>query len=226
MQTVNDKRLNCPGCIRPLSRHEFDAHVLSCAFDKVVLKKRLESGGVKPSGPMGVLLETYLEYITFDRSFFDHTWAEDHQEHNTAFHVVPLESHEANEIKRLVAGDASLHRIERVQNKELFLRYREHKESRPGREVRLFHGAPQHVYNLICNEGFDAGHSKSGLHGYGIYLSSTMAYSMCYTGVGGCSLLLCKAWITQSAVVSDNIHVVHDDFAVYPDHVLYYTKRQ
>ncbi|KAI3432550.1 hypothetical protein D9Q98_004099 [Chlorella vulgaris] len=169
--------------------------------------------------------EDYLDFSQYNCGFYPTHWSDDRQDTNTAFYNVNLWSSEAKPLLALVADDARIRRIERVQNRELYLRYAESREASRAREVMLFHGSQESLYNVICNQGFDLGHSHHGLHGYGIYFSSTLVYSMGYAKKGhlaGKSVLVCRVLLTDTAVIAGNIHVVHDDFLALPEYVLYW----
>lgn len=221
MQVVSDKTLNCPFCIHPVSDIGYEEHLHSCRRkDARLIQSRLHTQETLSYA----LLEAYKEYVVYCRDFFPPLW-DDHQLTNTEFYAVDINSTEGRRVASLVKHTVNLSRIERVQNKELHMRYTEFKENNTGNELMLFHGSAENIYNLICNQGFDAGHSNLGAHGFGIYLSSTMSYSLGYSrraGGSGTSMLLCHAFLTADCVISDNIHVVHDDFAVYPSYVLYW----
>jgi hypothetical protein len=174
------------------------------------------------SGPFsGNLINRYLDFIMYERDYYPIEWTEDFQEHNTAFYSVAVGSLEAKSLQKL-AGATELRHIERVQNKELYLRYGEFREANAdGHERLLFHGSRIELYNIMCNQGFDVAHSKNGLFGYGLYFSNTMEYSKSFVK-GRLCMLVCKVWLTSTAVISDNIHVVHDDFATYPAYLVHY----
>lgn len=174
------------------------------------------------SGPFsGNLIERYLEFVLYERDYYPTEWTEEFQERNTAFYSVTIGSLEAKSLQKL-ARATRLQHIERVQNKELFLKYMDFQKANvDGRECLLFHGSKVELYNIICNQGFDTGHSNHGLLGYGLYFSGMMDYIKGF--VRGCPcMLVCKVWLTSTSVVSGNIHVVHDDFAAYPAYVIYY----
>lgn len=174
-------------------------------------------------GPVsGDPIDQYMEFITYDRTFYPAYWIEDFQDCNTAFYSIPIASPDARVLQKL-AGATKLHHVESVQNKELFLRYKEFQEANAdGREAMLFHGSRDGLYNIICNQGFDLGHSKDGLFGHGLYFSSTIDYSKAFAK-GRPSMLVCKVWLTGTSRISDNIHVVHSDFAAYPAYVVHYS---
>lgn len=221
MRLSSDKILSCPYCIRPLSDHDYRPHLTTdCTMRQpAIIEARLERY-VGPSSDDDPI-DRYHGFITYDRTYYPMDWTEDFQERNTAFYHVAIASPEVRALQKLV-GTTPLHRVERVQNKELVLRYQDFRETNAdGREALLFHGSSDGLYNIICNQGFDMGHSKNGAFGYGIYFSSTFGYSKGYAKDSRC-MLICRAWITKTTVVSENIHVVHDDFAVYPAYLVHY----
>jgi hypothetical protein len=219
MQLASDKTLNCPYCVRPVSLDAYRRHVGECDMQQCgVLATRIQ----KFAGPFsGDLIDRYLEFIRYERAYYAMEWTEEFQEHNTAFYSVPIGTLEAKSLQKL-AGASELRHVERVQNKELYLKYTDFREANAdGRETLLFHGSRVELYNVICNQGFDVGHSKNGLFGYGLYFSSTMDYSKSFVKGRPC-MLVCKVWLTPTTVISGNIHVVHDDFAAYPAYVVHH----
>jgi hypothetical protein len=223
MQLACDKTLSCPYCVRPVSLDAYRLHLDECDMQQCgVLATRIQ----RFSGPFsGDVIDRYVEFIRYERAYYAMEWTEDFQEHNTAFYSVATGSLEAKSLQKL-AGASILQPVERVQNKELYLKYLDFREANAdGREMLLFHGSRVELYNIICNQGFDVGHSNHGLFGYGLYFSSTMDYSKAFVKgfvkVPPC-MLVCKVWLTSTAVISGNIHVVHDDFAAYPAYVVHY----
>jgi hypothetical protein len=202
----------------PLASDGYRDHLETCNMKQSqLLEARLELCGPFP----GDLVDRYLEFVTYERSYYPSEWTKDFQKENTAFYTVAIGSSEASSLQQL-SDSSKLRHIERVQNKELFLRFMEYRQSnKDGREALLFHGMRERLYNIICNQGFDLGHSKPGLYGYGLYFSSTMDYSKAFVKGRPC-LLVCKVWVTDTAVVSGNIYVVHNDFAAYPAYLVHY----
>lgn len=221
---ASDKTLNCPHCIRPLCEAQYGAHVAECGgLDLLV--ERMERHGYARAGAVEDPVAEYLDFVRHDRAFFPPRWCDDLQEHNTAFYLVDPASAEARALQALASKP--LRRVERVQNKELFLAHAEYRAKNPdGKEAMLFHGSRAGAYNLICNQGLDGGHSRDGTYGKGIYLSSCMTYSTGYSrradGTPGDAMLVCRTWLTPGAIVRGNIHVVHDDFAALPEYLVYY----
>ena len=105
--------------------------------------------------------------------------------------VVPVSPH-SREFKEIAAlftrtmptDRYTIQRLERVQNKILWMRYRDCKE-RFGRDLpsagekHLFHGTRQNDPEVIYSGdvGFDVGHSKVGWWGTGIYFAVNASYS-------------------------------------------------
>lgn len=226
MQFVTAKTLNCPYCLHPLADDDYHFHLSKCSKDHTLLKERLKTYAGISVNDEASLISEYKQMIQYDDSFFPRYWECDDSHVNTTFHQIMPKSPEAITILKTVDNCKALKRIERVQNKELFLKYQDYTHQHDGREQLLFHGSLLNKYNLICNQGFDLGHSKNGLHGYGIYLSSTMSYSIDYarnsSSVCPGQMLLCRTWISDETTIAANIHVVHHDYAVYPAYVLYY----
>lgn len=201
-------------------------HLSRCNVSDVErLRSRLEKWG-DVSISNNQLFEQYFEFILFNRNFYPPHWTDEHHNCNTTFHVVPFSSGEVRHFQ--FPRDCTLTRIERVQNKELYLRCLEYKnEHNTGKEATLFHGSQENNYNIICNQGFDVGHSRQGVWGYGLYFSSCMDYSRVYSrarlGGSGHAMLMCRVWLTDDSVVNvGNVHVVHSDFAAYPEYIIYY----
>lgn len=226
MQFVMNKTLNCPFCLRPLGEDGYHDHVSTCSHDHTELHDRLKKYAGILVNDYASLISEYKQMIQYDDSFFPPHWESDDTHVNTTFHVIEATSPEAKSVLDAVDGCRSIKRIERIQNKELYLQYQNYKNQRQGIERLLFHGSSLNKYNLICNQGFDLGHSNNGLHSYGIYLSSTMSYSVDYvkntSGHTDHQILLCRAWVSHETTIADNIHVFHRDYAVYPAYILYY----
>lgn len=219
MQLTSDKTLCCPYCVCPLSPDAYRLHLEACDMQQSgVLAARIH----RLSGPFsGNLIDRYLEFVLYERDYYPTEWTEEFQERNTSFYSVTIGSLEAKSLQKLACA-TTLQHIERVQNKELFLKYMDFQMANvDGRECLLFHGSKVELYNIICNQGFDTGHSNHGLFGYGLYFSSTMDYSKGFVRGRPC-MLVCKVWLTSTSVVSGNIHVVHNDFAAYPAYVIHY----
>ncbi len=234
MELLSDKTMNCPFCLTIVSPQDYEKHVLNCRdVDFELLKNRLHTYcgiSMKTNDDLDGrrrLLSEYLEFIRHDRSYYPAHWCDYHQTNNTDFYKVSLASREAKDLLANPVCTKSLKRIVRTQNKELYLRFLDFKMDNQGSDAMLFHGTRDENINLICNQGFDRGHSKNGLHGFGIYLSSTMSYSLAYAvtsdhrNLQGKSLMLCRTHLTTDVTISENIHVVHHDFAVYPEYILY-----
>lgn len=228
MQLITDKTLNCPGCIIPISEQQYAEHIKTCAHDVMdIMQNRLQkfSNLRIRDADATLLIEEYLQFVLHDKTYYPSYWSDDYQLENTAFYEVHLKCKEAKEIASLVNEVVQVVRIERIQNKELYLRFLEYSVDNPGRQALLFHGTSDENYNLICNQGFDRGHSNNGLYGFGVYLSSCMKYSLDYahkTEKKHRCMLICRTHITPDTKISQNIHVVHDDFAVYPEYLVYF----
>ena len=106
--------------------------------------------------------------------------------------IVPVSPH-SREFKEIAARFtstmpyATIERIERVQNRVLWRRYRDCKE-RLGRDLpsagekHLFHGTSQTDPEVIYSgdAGFDVGHSRVGMWGPGNYFAVNASYSHRY----------------------------------------------
>src|SRR3569833_1882460 len=134
MRLASDKTLSCPYCIRPMSDDEYRLHLTKeCTMRQpAILEARLERFVGRSSDDD--LIDRYREFITYDRTYYPMDWTEDFQAHNTAFYHIANASSEARALQKLV-GPTPLPRDERVQNKELVLRYEEFREAHAnGRE--------------------------------------------------------------------------------------------
>ena len=228
MQNTSLKTCNCPFCLKPIesTKNEYMMHLSSCHnSDFELLTQRLEKWCNLSinNNQQDVLLNEYHDFISYDRSFFPATWCDDIQEDNTAFYFIDKTKSEGKRVTAMTQN-FEIKRLERIQNKELYLRFCEYQETNQGKDVSLFHGTRAKNINLICNQGFDRGHSKNGSYGFGIYLSSCLKYSLDYaekSPSGQRCLLLCQAHLTKEAMMASNIHVIKDDFAVYPQYILY-----
>ena len=109
--------------------------------------------------------------------------------------IVPINPH-SREFKEIAARftstmpNATIRRIERVQNRVLWTRYCDCKERLErdlpsAGEKHLFHGTSQTDPEVIYNgdAGFDVGHSKGGMWGTGNYFAVNASYSHCYAHI-------------------------------------------
>ena len=128
--------------------------------------------------------------------------------------VVPVNPH-SREFKEIAAlftrtmptDKCTIQRLERVQNKVLWMRYRDCKE-RFGRDLPsageklLFHGTRQNDPEVIyrSDAGFDVGHSRVGMWGPGNYFAVNASYSDDYArakNVLGCQDPLYKMLVAK-----------------------------
>ena len=134
---------------------------------------------------LSVCLHLSTQFVEFPSHWEGHREGEE-------WKIVPVNPH-SREFMEIAARFtstmpyATIERIERVQNRVLWRRYRDCKE-RLGRDLpsagekHLFHGTRQTDPKVIYSgdAGFDVGHSGVGLWGQGIYFAVNASYSHRY----------------------------------------------
>lgn len=165
----------------------------------------------------GIQIEQdYLEFIKHEQSLFPFYWTFP-QEINVKF-LELTKNHpliKQNKMLKEAVNYKSLSRVFLIQNKELYLKYNEIKDSL--KEEYYFHGSPN--YENICLQGFDKGFSKNGTYGYGVYVSKNLGTSLTYNNI---AILLCKVKLSKDTIVNDYCSVIHDDFSIYPEFLIKY----
>ena len=230
----------CPFCVNPLTDDTpaYVDHLIACRGTSDIEKRGVIFGRMQHDCPYlrdaeeHELYSEYMGFVQHDVYMFPSNWNVVDQHENCRLCPVARESDEIRHVLKFVEpgsiDSSSVCRVERCQNKELYLRYSDRKAGPPGaRETWLFHGSKPDIYNLILQSGFDRGCSNHGSYGYGIYLSSTYGYSLSYTtpcidDPGKKRLLLCRVLLRVDTVIAGNIHVVQHDFDVYPEYVVHF----